>query len=316
MYRYFKDKIKQLKRDFSYDDMIKNIVFQMWEYDEKIWRPEIMDFILQDIGVCALIKTEFSDYTPVIVEFTGGKRYPDGVFKNAKCFDALGNVYNFKNWRDNPEILVIFNSATWEGTEVFERISYIMSEVDTSMLTNVIFSRLKPFPIVHDNKEKAKIDTALDDIFTGKLHSIQIDPDIKRLIADNSNGEPIPVMNLTDVRNQDKIQYLIHYHDYLISRFYSLIGIGTTDNGKQAQISVDEMNKNDTSSMILPLAWYNARKKSFEVATEKTGIKFNFDFSEIWRKKLNEILTEKSEVNENLENDRNSLTSDTGDDAT
>ena len=68
-----------------------------------------------------------------------------------------------------------------------------------------------------------------------------------------------------------------------------MLGLGTTDNGKQAQISVDELNKNDDASITQALAWYNERKKAVDAAREK-GHELSFDFSPLWKARIESII--------------------------
>ena len=63
------------------------------------------------------------------------------------------------------------------------------------------------------------------------------------------------------------------------------------DNGKQAQITVDEMARHDDVSLLMPYIWYTARKKPLE----KSGL--NFDYSDIIKErfKKNELKSDEKE---------------------
>ena len=298
MYRYLRDKAKEITRDNIYNDIFMNTLQNMFIYDERIFRPELLEMILHTMGKCALIKTDISDYTPVIVEFVGGARYPDGVFSTAKCFDFIGVQYNFSDWRNNEGIIVVFNSKTWAPSLFIDEFAYKMTECDKSEDCLVHYTRLNPIPIATDNTTKAKIDYAIESISKGKLDSIITSPSI-RDIVNNNNGKLIDVLEITDASKSDKIQYLAHYYDTLLSRFYFLCGIGKCDNTKQAQITEDELNRNDDASMMLPYNWYTSRKDCLD----KFGL--SVDFSTFWKNRIDKILNQgeyKEEENGTFEN--------------
>lgn len=297
-YRTLKAKHKQQYDDNMYSNMAWNSILTMFQYDEKLYRPELFERILRDTGICALIKTETSDYTPVFCNLVGGSRYADGFFKNAICYDMTGKEYNFTNWLENEKILVFFNNLLYTPDIYIEKYSYLLSEIDTSILCNVIYSRLKPIPIAKDNATKNKIDAILNDLLVGKLKTIIQDFDISDLIE---GGKAIDVMNLTDVESSKYIQYLQHLHDSIISRLYFTMGLSISDNGKQAQISIDELNKSKSASLSIVNSWYQMRKRGFENATEKTGFEWKFDFSDLWRSEIEqqEIEPEDVEINKN-----------------
>lgn len=314
-YRDLKAKYKQKFDDNMYSNMAWNSILTMFEYDEKLYRPELFERILRDTGIVALIATDVSEFTPVFCNLVGGDRYADGFFKNAICYDMTGKEYKFSNWLDNEKILVFFNNLLYTPDLFIDKYAYYLSEIDTSILANVIFSRLKPIPVAKDSVTKKKIDAILDDLLIGKLKTICQEFDISDLI-DNVKG--IDVVNLTDVESSKYIQYLQHLHDSIISRMYFTMGLSISDNGKQAQISIDELNKSKSASLSIVNSWFKARKNGFVDATEKTGVEWKFDFSNLWKSEIeqNEIEPEDVELNETNEegdvNEDNSGNSDSG----
>ena len=106
---------------------------------------------------------------------------------------------------------------------------------------------------------------------------------IKDLLSDD---KLIDVVNLTDVESSKYIQYLSNLHDNLISRLFFMMGLSISDNGKQAQISIEELNKSRSAGLAMCMPWFTARKRGFEEAEKKTGTKWNFDFSILWKSEL------------------------------
>lgn len=298
-YAQLKEKFRKTYDENMYIAMATNSLYSMFKYDEKVFRPEFFEAILHDTGQCALIKTNTADYTPVFVDFAGGDRYADGFFKNCNCFDLTGKQYNFSNWRENPEILVFFNNFTLTPDLFIEKYAYMLTEVDTSIMNNVQFSREKPVPIAHNRKLKASIDKVMEDTQDGKVKTVLYDETIRDAIAEGR--PPVDVLNLTDVSTSQYIQYLSHLHDSLISRLYFMMGLAFTDNGKQAQVSRDELNKNKSAALSFISAWYTMRKNGFDTAKEKTGLDWFFDYSDIWDIEFERLEAEIETIEENPE---------------
>ena len=310
-YRDMKNKYKIAADDKMYFNYIQDAVSQMFTWDEKIYCPQIFDRILRDCGAAALIKTDTSDYTPVFFCPDGGDRYADGWFKDCKCFDFRAYEYDFNDWLNNPDILVFFNTQLRNPDIFCEKYAEMLTDVDLSIKNNVHYSRLHPVPVARDKKTKGRIDQCIKDVADGNTNTILMESSIRDL---TESGDGIELLNITDVEKSQYIQYLSHLHDSIISRLFFYIGLGTTDNGKQAQITTEELNKNDDASITMAYSWYNARKDAIEAARKK-GHELSFDFSPIWKKRIENILNppkvestlnEESEVEEDAESDTDS----------
>lgn len=267
-----------------YGNMFYNVLLSMFKYDERIFRPDLFDRILHDCGICALIKTDVSDYTPVFAFINGGDRYPDGFFKNVSCFDLTGREYTYEDWRNNPEIGIFFNNLTYTPDTFIDKYAYMLSELDTSIMCNVFFSRLKPIPIAKDKKDKNKIDQIFVDLSQGNIKTIVQELNITDIV--DNNRPSIEVLNLTDVESSKYIQYLSHLHDNLISRAFFMMGLSINDNGKQAQISVEELNKNKNAAISILNGWYDQRRRGFDELNSKRGDNLLFDYSDIWASEI------------------------------
>lgn len=283
-YKEMKSKYRIYADMNMYENMGWNVLLSMFKYDDKIFRPDLFDKILHDTGVVALIETSISKYTPVFCYIAGGDRYPDGFFKDCKCFDLTGKQYSFSDWRNNDKIQVFFNNLTYSPDTFIDKYSYMLSELDTSIMCNVLFSRLKPIPIAKDGSAKARIDTIFNDLTQGTIKTIVQELDLTDIV--DNNRPSIEVLNLTDVESSKYIQYLQHLHDNLISRLFFMMGLSINDNGKQAQISIEELNKNKNAAISLLNGWYNMRKAGFDEWESKTGEKLEFDFSDVWKSEI------------------------------
>jgi hypothetical protein len=288
VYRNCKNKYKTIHDDEFYASYIENAVSVMFEFDEKIYRAELFDRMLRDAGMAALIKTPTSDYTPVW--FTpidlDSPKLADGFYADCVCFDFWGKEYKFKKWEENPDILVFFNNPLRTPDMFVSKYATMLSDIDMSILNNVHYSRQHPIPVARDKQTKARIDECIKSVTNGETKTVLMENSINDILGENDS---IDMLNLTEVEKSQYLQYLSHLHDSMISRLYFLIGLGTTDNGKQAQITTEELNKNDDASITQALAWYKARKDGFDVAKEK-GHDLSFDFHPVWKQRIERII--------------------------
>lgn len=310
-YRELRNKYKIACDDTMYFNYIQDVTSQMFDWDEKIYNPQIFDRMLRDCGMAALIKTDTSDYTPVFFCPVGMDRYADGWFKDCKCFDFRAREYDFTDWMNNPDILVFFNTQLRHPDNFAEKYAEMLTDIDFSIKNNVYYSRQHPFPVARDKQTKSRIDQCLKDVADGNFSTVLMETNIRDL---TETGNSIELVNVTDVEKSQYIQYLSHLHDSIISRLFFYLGLGTTDNGKQAQITTEELNKNDDASISMALAWYSARKEAIEQARKK-GHELSFDFSPIWKMRIERItnppedssqLEKEEEVEEDADNESDS----------
>lgn len=287
VYRDLKNKYKIQHDDSMYGNYIHDVVSQMFRWDEKIYRSELLDRMIRDFGMAALIKTEVSDYTPVVFcpIDDGDGRYPDGWFKDCVCFDFIGNQFKFSDWQNNPNILVFFNTPLRNPDLFVEKYAEALSNIDYSIMNNVHFSRMHPFPIARDKKTLNRINQCLKDVTNGEFTTVLMENSLSDIVE----GDSIEVINITDVEKSQYIQYLSHLHDKYIGRLFFMIGLGATEAEKRAQISIPELEKNDDASIGMVLAWYKARKDAIDVARDK-GHELFFDFSDVWRRRYESIV--------------------------
>lgn len=319
-YRDMKNKYKIQRDDNMYYNYICDIVSQMFVFDERIYRPELFDRMLRDLSMCALIKTDTSDYTPVVFcpVDNGNGRYADGWFKDCVCFDFRGMQYRFSDWENNPEILVFFNTPLRNPDLFQDKYASALSDIDMSIMNNVHFSRMHPIPTARDKQTKNRIDAAMKAISDGKWETVLMENSIAE-IADGVDS--INLLNITDVEKSQYIQYLSHLHDKFIGRLFFMIGLGASEAEKRAQISIPELEKNDDASIGMVLAWYKARKGGFDVAREK-GHDLFFDFSDVWKRRYDSIVNppeettpEEEEKEEDTEEEEVEEDADSGNDS-
>lgn len=312
-YRDLKNKYKIRRDDNMYAGYIEDITSQMFFWDDRIYRAELFDRMIRDMGMAALIKTDTSDYTPVVFcpIDNGNGRYADGWFKDCVCYDFRGVQYKFNDWENNPDILVFFNTPLRNPDLFVEKYAEALSNIDMSIMNNVHFSRMHPIPVARDKKTKNRIDAAMQAITDGRWETVLMEDSLKDVIE----GDAIDLINITDVEKSQYIQYLSHLHDKYTGRLFFILGLGATEAEKRAQISIPELEKNDDASIGMVMAWYKARKDAIDVAREK-GHDLSFDFSDVWKRRYEAVVNppemestpkmEDEESNEEVQEDADS----------
>ena len=154
-----------------------------------------------------------------------------------------------------------------------------LMEVDTSLESNVFYTRMAPIIKVANAKIKAAVDEILKDIKAGNVKCVVSDD----LEQDIENIKSIELFNITDVKEVDKIQYLSKYHDDLLRRLYTLGGHAMAGTQKMAQQSAYEVGQNDTIAMIYPMERLDCLKIGVDKINKLFGTNMVVRFSEAWQ---------------------------------
>lgn len=313
-----KEKRQKAYRIQSYDEVLSNTLISMFIYrglpDELQNRINQIEEILLYNGACAIWKltkkiagsvptTYLDQYVVSEVGFTDD---PDVYGMGANCICTLDNgiITNFKDWRNNPDIVVIFNNSNYSPDMNIGRFSDALAELEVSLKLNVLFARMYPIPVASDNKTKTAIEESIKNAMDGKISTI-LSPDALSKYVDGATTTGIETVNLTDVEKSRYIQYLAKYRDDLMRWFYSLYGMNSQGSSKLAQQTVDEVNQDNNASMIIPHDMLRMRTNGVEELNKKFGWSAEVSFSECWMSRLSNMDDEFKETDEELEDDIN-----------
>ena len=315
-----KEKRQKAYRIESYDEVFTNTLISMFTYRGDSVPEEILEYqSFIDIysmldGACAIWKLT-SDRCPnaqgdamegkwiiTPVDFAGS---PDayGFGADAICTVKSGVVCKFENWRDNPDVAIIFNNSNYSPDMNIGRFSDMLAELEVSMKLNVLFARMYPMPVVSSGKIQKAVETAIDNMRTGKIATVLDDDTLSKYVSDTAaNNTGIQTVNLTEVEKSQYIQYLAKFRDDLMRWFYSLYGMNSQGSSKMAQQTVDEVNQDNNASMILPHDMLRMRMKSLEnQVNKKFGWDMEVSFSECWQSRLANMDDEFKTTDEQLE---------------
>ena len=192
-----------------------------------------------------------------------------------------GEVKEFKNWKTNPDIVVMFNNSVMAPDLNIDRIADLMTELDKSMRFNVIYSRLYPMPVATDENTRKAADMALDNMIKGEIKTILANPKELEEYA-NGNDDIIPIVNISDVKNSDRIQYLSKFHDDIVRWFYTMYGMDINSTSKLAQQNSDEIKTMQGVSMVLPTNMFDEAQKAVELLNKKFGWNCSIEYNTPW----------------------------------
>lgn len=180
----------------------------------------------------------------------------------------------------NKDVVYGINNSLQMPTFEIVKNADVMTELDISILNNIVNSRMHPIPIAKDNKTKIAIDKAIEDSHTGKPVTILSENLLSEL---DEHAKSIDVINLTDVDKVDRLQYLFHSKDDVVRQFYTRFGQATQGTGKMAQQTEREIDGSTSQSFIEPLDMLKNRKEMVDNLNRIFNLDVSVDFSESWK---------------------------------
>ena len=278
---------------WSLKDVLINYLAPMFKYEElpdSIPEEFIERFhILNgDIAVWKLDDPNAFRYKDeLIVSCCGYADKPDVYGIGERVIATTLSGYVKEDLKEGESCIVIHNNSLY--TSDMPIICYftdMFTEMFTSLKTNIIYSRLKPVFKVSDDKERAAVLEAFTKI---KDDSEPIQITSSNVLAEalaEAGANPtdtIKVLDITDVKNADKLQYIVKCIDDAFRWFFSMIGQAIQGNGKLAQQTVDEVQGTTSMSFILPNDRLKMRRKGWEKANKLFGTNVSVDFSDAWK---------------------------------
>lgn len=200
-------------------------------------------------------------------------------------------IYDLDSIGDSPVVVGWNNALMSPDIDIYDT-AQALAETRTSEDINLIFSRLLRIPIARNSKEKAIIDNAIKAIINGNIEAVA--SDIKDLQTAVKGTPDRQFLDLIDVKDVDKLQYLNQYHDNILKRFMQRHGHAMQITSKLAQQTNAEMHGADDISMIVPLQELKYRKKLAEMLNkyhgEKHGFNCSVDFGKLLKNNYDRII--------------------------
>lgn len=157
---------------------------------------------------------------------------------------------------------------------VINRAATMMSDVDTSMVNNIIYCRISPIISAYNDKTKQAYSDVIDNMIRGELKNVILD----RLNMQTQQTNPITVSNISQADYATKIQCLSMFQQDLLSRIMMLFGVDYKHLDKQANALESEMTNGDDYMEIYPRILISCLRDSLS----KIGLTVSFSKTWAW----------------------------------
>lgn len=262
--------------------ILEQILTSMFEYNNlsKGLDRKYIEHTLIRFGCCAIVKinNEFFVGVPAITPPL------DNYGIGTEITITTYNGQHQKRGKIGENCVLIWNNTEFVGDFIISWYAKMFKEIDISMNANVINSRFHPIPVARNSKIKS----AIDNIFKS-IKGENKNDDTYTILSDtafsdeiNGTSTKIDVLNLTDVNNIDKIQYLSKFHDDLLRRFCTLYGHAMQTSGKMAQQTREELQGYNSFSMIIPSNRLEERIKGIDEFNRIFNENVTVNYSEAW----------------------------------
>lgn len=179
----------------------------------------------------------------------------------------------------NKNGCVVFPYSARRTINVLEKTARHLSELDTSEKFLIRWSRVAPFIVANDNKQKETLLEVIKSVMEGNLTPVVSENALSKLL--NEKEESFATI---DVMKSDRIkdlQYLNEQRQFLIKNISQLFGLPYQTGTKMAQQSVDEVNSGNGLCYALPLDILGNFETFAESLNETFGLNVSFTLNNL-----------------------------------
>ena len=249
-----------------------------WEGLPETVRPEFLELYLLTNGMASIRKdTKGSgEYVAMICE---DGATPDAYGLGDEVFSRTANGHAYEDKKDSDVVAYGWNNKSRTSCLDAYRVGNYIAEIDTSLDLGVWWSRFSRLFIASDNKAKQMLQEGFAAIKKGSPLVIQSENILREI---ETGKQSIEAQDLTDAGFADKLDKLAFLRECRFKWFKERYGMDTRNNGKKAQLSVDEANGDTGSSMIFPLNMLWARQQFADMINKKFGLEVSVHFAGAW----------------------------------
>lgn len=249
-----------------------------WEGLPDSVRPEFLELYLLTNGMASVRKDTKGngDYVAMICE---DGSTPDAYGLGDEVFSRTANGHVYEDKKDSKDVAYGWNNKSRTACLDAYRVGNYIAEIDTSLDLGVWWSRFSRLFIASDNKAKQMLQEGFAAIKKGSPLVIQSENILREI---ETGKQSIEAQDLTDAGFADKLDKLAFLRECRFKWFKERYGMDTRNNGKKAQLSVDEANGDTGSSMIFPLNMLWARQQFADMINKKFGLDVSVHFAGAW----------------------------------
>ena len=252
---------KNLKR-FDYTLEMINNVNQIVRFDDFFegLDQDIFNNIKITEGMVGILKDEYGfqccQVHPCGLPRNDGRPYKV-IATYIRVVNGAPEVVVTNELINDQDIVLFYNTAYAKPDYNIYWLARMMGETDVSIYKNIIYARYAPLLRVKSEKERKQMEEAIDKIVEGEVSTMVSDDTFEDLLANNQD----PIINISDVGNSDKIQYLSHLYQDFIKRFTMRYGCPISGVEKMAQQNNAEINGDVAYSWLVPIDMLNQAKE-------------------------------------------------------
>lgn len=240
---------KDLYRTFEYEKYLLSIVTNMIRYEgiEETDIPEYYpEYLAAYRGQYGVFPSE--DGVTIVPGAYAGR-----LDKYGRGTEYFGTTLDGVAWRGKVGtdcFVVPNNPMLLPDMLIIGRFAYMLSQTDISMYYNLKYSRLGKFYRADTDQEKAALEKAMDELEEGK--PVIYVGTTKHTFGDvlDQTAPPMTPLELTDVKDSEKLQYLSRFHDDIIGRFFAMYGIDTGNINKGSQVLRGELSRFEEAAAV------------------------------------------------------------------
>ena len=176
----------------------------------------------------------------------------------------------------------------------------VLSQVDISERSNVIFTRMARLPYADNDTQKTALESAIKSIVKGDVFAVA-NRNVKNKFDEFLEGakdKEDKFLDLVDVDRIDGLQYLNQYRDNVLKRFLSRRGYMVQTTSKLAQQTNAEIHGSDSFSLLYPLEQLECRKTMCENINSLFGLSVSVEFNPVLRKVYESYMSDPEEQSE------------------
>ena len=193
------------------------------------------------------------------------------------------------------DIIIGYNNLTRLPELMIEMYANLFHETDKSILTCLKKSRVAPMPVTGDEKLAKAFERLIDDIDEGNTKIVAYEG----ILDDVVEGKPpITMIELTEPKYTERLQYLSKFYDDVLRRFWTFYGHSLSSGSKMAQVNTMELEGYVTSSKIYPYILLEARREFVDKCNEAFDTNWSVDFSDAFKHLLNDVVMTEEVAND------------------
>lgn len=279
--------IKDIARQEIFENIIVNTITQVIQIEDFPKETSYKIALLYNLvyGKSALVKYNDKYYVARCTKV--GLTRNDGYPYKVRCSWVTENGIVTQDFINGKDCVVWYNTTYGNTDYNVERYANMLSEIDKSSVANVKFSRLKPLVRVDNDAEKMQIEKAMKD--SNDTFATYISD---KTFSDIIGSDKDYILNITNVKDSQYIQYLDHFKNSVWDDFYNLYGLDRASTGKMAEQTEKEISGRALSSFMIPQNMLDCAKKFCEDCKEVFDLELTAHFGRIHELSYNKLFND------------------------